>query len=185
MAEKKIDFKKILKKCEAVVHELGLVINYTHNLDPFFKGDLDGKTIYIGTHLSAEEKVFNLVHLTGHSIQWNINKLLRDLGSELYLNPDDKLLKKLQVYEWQANCYGLSVLHKAEIFNLDKWLTKKYIVDMMYLTYFYKTGKKLKRITKVAKAFPFKRKLEVSAIPTFTPKAGKKTRNGLVISFNE
>ena len=162
---------------------MGLVVQYTHNLDAFFKGDLDGKRIYIGDHLEVEEKLFNLLHLAGHSVQWNIDKLLRDLGSELYLNPDDKLLKKLQRYEWQANCYALAILHKAKEFELDKWLSEKYVTDMLYLTHFYKTGKKLKRITKLAKAYPFKRKLAVTPIPEFIPTAGHRTRNGLVISF--
>jgi hypothetical protein len=170
MATNKVDFAGVLRKCEAIVKEMGLTIHFTHNLDPFFKGDLDGKTIIIGFHLSAEEKLFNLLHLAGHSIQWNTN-------------PDDKLLKKLQTYEWQANCYALSILHKAKIFDLDDWLTAKYITDMLYLTHFYKTGEKLKRITKVAKAYPFKRKLMRKTIPPFAPKAAKRTRNGLVISF--
>ncbi len=183
MAGKKINFSKRLKACEQVVEGMGLKVTYTHNLDPFFKGDLDGERIYIGHHLNAEEKLFNLVHLAGHSVQWNIDKLLRELGSELYLNPSDKLLKKLQTYEWQANCYGLSILHKAGITDLDKWLTKKYVLDMLYLTHFYKTGKKLKQITKVAKAYPFKRELKVIPIPQFTPASGERTRNGLVISF--
>ena len=184
MAKKKLSFKKALQQCEAVVGDMGLVIQYTHNLDPFFKGDLDGKRIFLGDHLNAEEKLFNLVHLAGHSIQWNINELLRNLGSELYLHPDDKLLKKLQTYEWQANCYGLSILHKAGISHLDKWLSKKYTLDMLYLTHFYKTGKKLKRITKIARAYPFKRELEVIPLPEFTPAASHKTRNGIVISFD-
>jgi Zn-dependent peptidase ImmA (M78 family) len=183
MATKKTDFSEVLKKCEAVVEAMGLVINYTHNLDPFFKGDLDGKNIYIGNHLSPEEKVFNLLHLAGHSVQWNIDELLRKMGSELYRNPDDVLLKKLQEYEWQANCYALSVLHKARVFNLDRWLSQKYIIDMLYLTHFYKTGEKLKKITAVAKAYPFKRELESKPVPPFTPVAGTHTRNGLVISF--
>src|ERR1700712_5560931 len=119
MAKKQVAFSETLQKCEDIVREMGLVIHYTHNLDPFFKGDLDGKRIFIGDHLPAEEKLFNLVHLAGHSVQWNIDELLRNLGSELYLNPDDKLLKKLQTYEWQANCYGLSILHKAGITDLD------------------------------------------------------------------
>ena len=183
MATKKVDFAEVLQKCEAVVKQMGLVIQYTHNLDPFFKGDLDGKTIYIGSHLSPEEKVFNLLHLAGHSVQWNIDELLRKMGSELYRNPDDALLKRLQEYEWQANCYALSVLHKAAVFNLDKWLSRKYIIDMLYLTHFYKTGEKLKKISAVAKAYPFKRELESRAIPAFVPVAGTHTRNGLVISF--
>ena len=184
MSKSKIDFAKCLKKCEKVVAKMGLMIVYTHNLDHFFKGDLDGKRIYIGNHLNAEEKLFNLVHLAGHSVQWNIDELLRSLGSELYKKPGDKLLKKLQTYEWQANCYGLAILHKAKIFELDKWLSKKYILDMLYLTHFYKTGKKLKRITKVAKAYPFKKELEVIKIPKFSPKSAERTRNGLVISFD-
>jgi len=184
MAMKKTDFADILEKCEKIVREMGLIIHYTHNLDPFFKGDLDGKRIFIGYHLDTEEKLFNLLHLTGHSIQWNINELLRNLGSHLYLHPDDKLLLKLQTYEWQANCYALSILHKAGTFNLDKWLSDKYVLDMLYLTHFYKTGKKLKRITSVAKAYPFKRKLKTMPIPPFTPVACHRTRNGLVISFD-
>ncbi|MEP7144827.1 MAG: hypothetical protein ABI707_18225 [Ferruginibacter sp.] len=90
MFKKKTDFTKALHLCEKIVREMGLVIHFTHNLDPFFKGDLDGKRIFIGNHLGAEEKLFNLLHLAGHSIQWNIDELLRNLGSELYLHPDDK-----------------------------------------------------------------------------------------------
>lgn len=183
MAKTKFDFKRALQKAETVVREMGLVLHYTHNLDPYFKGDLDGKNIFIGDHLNAEEKLFNLLHLAGHSIQWNIDELLRNLGSELYLNPGDKLLKKLQTYEWQANCYGLSIMHNAGITALDKWLSKKYIIDMLYLTHFYKTGKKLKDITKVSKAYPFKKELKIFPIPSFTPTSGHRTRNGLVISF--
>jgi len=183
MTKKKTDFADALHKSEKVVRELGLIIHFTHNLDPFFKGDLDGKRIFIGSHLDSEDKLFNLLHLAGHSIQWNVDKLLRDLGSELYLNPDDELLKKLQTYEWQANCYGLAILHKAGIFDLDSWLSKEYLRDMIYLTYFYKTGKKLRSYNKVARDFPFKRALEETPLPPFTPVAGPRTRNGIVISF--
>ena len=173
----------MLHHCEKIVKDMGLETHYTHNLDPFFKGDLDGKRIFIGNHLGVEEKLFNLLHLAGHSIQWNIDALLRNLGSELYLHPDDKLLKKLQTYEWQANCYALSILHKAGILDLDDWLSKKYILDMLYLTHFYKTGKKLKQVTTIAKAYPFKRELKMIPIPYFIPASADRTRNGIVISF--
>lgn len=179
-----MNFAEALPACQVVVKNLGLELHYTHNLDPFFKGDLDGKRIFIGIHLSSEEKLFNLVHLAGHSVQWNVDELLRTMGSELYKHPGDKLLKKLQAYEWQANCYGLTILHNAGIINLDDWLSKKYTLDMLYLTHFYKTGKKLKRVTKLAKAYPFKRRLKAIPLPDFTPTPGHRTRNGLVISFS-
>jgi len=183
MSSKKDLFITALHTCEQIVRDMGLTIHYTHNLDPFYKGDLDGKRIFIGNHLDVEEKLFNLLHLTGHSIQWNTSELLRNLGSHLFLHPSDKLLHKLQTYEWQANCYALSILHKAGIKNLDQWLTDKYVIDMLYLTHFYKTGKKLKRITKIAKAYPFKRALKTKSIPSFKPVACSRTRNGLVIAF--
>lgn len=183
MTRNKIDFENILQHCEAIVQQIGLEIHYTNNLDPFFKGDLDGKRIFVSNHLPAEEKLFNVLHLAGHSIQWNMDPLLRDLGSELYLHPGDELLKKLQNYEWQANCYGLSILHKAGFTGLDNWFSEKFILDMLYLTHFYKTGQKLKHVTKVAKAYPFKKELSVMPIPLFTAASGEKTRNGIVIAF--
>lgn len=176
-------FIKTLYQCEKVVKDMGLAVQYTNHLDPFFKGDLDGKIIFIGDGLDAEEKLFNLLHLAGHSIQWNADALLRNLGSKLYRHPDNELLKQLQLYEWQANCYGLSILRKAGIFELDDWLAKKYIIDMRYLTHFYKTGKKLKQVTNVARAYPFNKELKEIPIPTFVPASRRRTRNGIVISF--
>src|SRR6478736_1083334 len=94
MAHRIHGLEVVLQKCESIVKDMGLNIVYTHNLDPFFKGDLDGKSIFIGYHLSPSEKLFNLVHLAGHSIQWNTDDLLRTMGSELYINPSDELLRK-------------------------------------------------------------------------------------------
>ena len=181
--KKKSNFTKTLYLCEKIVERMGLTVQYTHKLDPFFKGDLDGKIIVIGNHLGVEEKLFNLLHLAGHSIQWNVDELLRNLGSELYQHPGDELLHRLQSYEWQANCYALSILHKAGIFDLDNWLSQKYIIDMLYLTHFYKTGKKLKQVTSVARAYPFNKELKPIPIPSFIATSGYKTRNGIVISF--
>lgn len=183
MATKKTNFAHVLQTIEPCVSRLGLAIQYTDNLDPFFKGDIDGKTIFIGKNLSAEEKLFNLLHLAGHCIQWNEDEQLRRLGSKLYCSPDNELLLQLQSYEWQANCYGLSILHKAGQFKLDNWLTRKYIIDMLHLTHFYKTGDKLKRITQMARAYPFRRELQPKEVPHFVPRASKRTRNGIVISF--
>jgi len=53
------------------------------NLPAFFKGDLDGKTIYISKRLSKEEKLFNILHLTGHTIQWNSNPKMFKLDRKM------------------------------------------------------------------------------------------------------
>ena len=179
----KTDFADVLARCEAVVRGMGIVISYTHHLDHFFKGDLDGKTIFIGDQLPDEEKLFNLLHLAGHTVQWNVDELLRSLGSELFRNPDDALLRKLQVYEWEANCYALGILHEAGITTLDGWLTQKYLIDMFYLTHFYKTGEQLKHITDVGRKYEFNRELIPKWHPSFIPKASDRSRNGIVINF--
>ena len=180
-----VDFHACLKKVEALIHSKNIMLEYTHNLDPFFKGDLDGKTIYISESLPYEEKLFNLLHLSGHTIQWSIDNDLREMGSHLIINPDDELLKKLQTYEWQANCYGLALLHMTGEYMLDQWLTQKYLIDMFYLTHWYKTGKKKKEITELAKMYVFNHDLEEKAIPEFTPYPSENRRygNGIVISF--
>jgi len=181
----KMDYHGCLTKVEALVKSKSIELEYTQNLDPFFKGDLDGKTIYIAESLPAEEKLFNLLHLSGHTIQWSVDKELREMGSHLITNPDDVLLKKLQTYEWQANCYGLALLHMTGEHGLDHWLTQKYLIDMFYLTHWYKTGEKKKEITELAKMYVFKRDLEEKAIPEFTPYPSENRRygNGIVISF--
>jgi hypothetical protein len=180
---KEFDYSTILQKVELIIKSLGIDTVYTHNLDPFFKGDLDGKTIYIGDNLSDEEKLFNLLHLAGHSIQWNIDPFLRNLGSVLYKNPSDELILRLQLYEWEANCYALSILQQAHEDELNEWLNNKYIEDMMYLTHFYKTGEKLKYVTDIVKAYEFNRSLELKKIPAFIPHASDHTRNGIVVAF--
>ncbi len=180
-------YTPVLKKVEKLVKELGMEVNYLPSLDPFFKGDLDGKTIYIGDALDDEEKLFNLLHLVGHTVQWCINEEYYQLGSVLHKNPDEKLLKKLQDYEWQANCYGLGLLFNVSAFELEEWFHEEYIIDMIFLTHYYITGKKLKinvDFEKIKEEYDFPKKLKPLTIPVdFMPKAFPRSRNGIVINF--
>ncbi len=177
------DFAAALQQVETIVRAMGVSIEYTHSLDRFFKGDLDGKNIFISDSLPAEEKLFNLLHLAGHTIEWNVSERSRTIGSTLYTNPDDALLKELQAYEWEANCYAQGLLHKAGVDTLDKWLYDKYVLDMFYLTNYYQTGEKQKIITPLARAHEFSRELLSKQAPVFTPRASERTRKGIVIDF--
>lgn len=170
------------------------VINYAENklklniiddiqLDQYFKGDMDGLNIITSSLIDDEEELFNILHMIGHCIQWNVDDELRKLGNVLYTNPSDRLLRKLQEYEWEANCYALSILHNVKIYNLDIWLYDCYIKDMYYLTHFYKTGEKVKEITSVSIKYSYTKLLYPKEIPPFTPVAGERSRSGIVISF--
>lgn len=177
-------FTDVLKKVQGYAeNRLGLTIIDTSDLDPYFKGDLDGVRIWIASALDDEEELFNVLHLVGHSIQWNISTELRSLGSVLHQKPDNDTLFRLQQYEWEANCYGLFILHELDVFDLDTWLTEKYIEDMSYLTHFYKTNEKLKEITDISRAYQFNRALMVKEFPSFTAWANTETRRGIVIDF--
>ena len=177
-------FTDVLKKLQLYAeNQLGLKIIDTSDLDPYFKGDLDGARIWIASALDDEEELFNVLHLVGHSIQWNVSDELRSLGSVLHEKPDDATLLRLQQYEWEANCYGIFILHELGVFDLDEWLTEKYTEDMCYLTHFYKTGEKLKEVTEVSRAYKFNRALQDKTIPAFKAWANPEKRNGIVIDF--
>jgi hypothetical protein len=176
-------FTEVLNKVRDYSATLGLSIIDTSDLDPYFKGDLDGARIWIASALDDDEELFNTLHLIGHCVQWNVSDELRALGSVLWFKPDDDTLRRLQQYEWEANCYGLFILHRLNVFDLDDWLTKKYTEDMYYLTHFYKTGEKLKEITDISRAYEFTRPLTEKMVPAIIPRPNPETRRGIVIDF--
>jgi hypothetical protein len=177
-------FTEVLSKVlEYAKNVLQIQVIDTSDLDPYFKGDLDGARIWIASALEDDEELFNVIHLIGHSVQWNVSNQLRSLGSVLHEKPNDQLLCQLQEYEWEANCYGLYLLHKLDVFDLDEWLSEKYRVDMFYLTHYYKTGEKLKEITDISLAYQFTWPLVEKKIPSFVPWANPETRRGIVIDF--
>jgi hypothetical protein len=173
-----------LAKVYEYAKSIGIIIVDTNELNPFFKGDLNGINIWISSGLHDDEELFNVLHLMGHTIQWNVDADLRALGSVLHSMPSDETLFRLQKYEWEANCYGLYILHKVGVYDLDEWLTNKYTTDMLYLTHYYKTGEKLKEVTDIALANEFTWPLSEKEIPMFTPYPNPETRNGIVIDFD-
>ena len=177
-------FTQILHRVRDYAAGMGLILIDSKTLNPYFKGDLNGSKIWINFDMDDEEELFNVLHMLGHSVQWGVSEELKALGSRLHANPDDRLLRQLQEYEWEANCYGLQILHDLGIFYLDNWLFEKYHADMMFLTHFYKTGEKVKEITAIAIQYAFINSLEAKSIPkTFVPAEIEGTRDGLVIDF--
>lgn len=169
-------FKSVLRKIIIKAVSLGFVIkNFEGN--GFYKGDIDGETIWIDFRMTKQEQLFSVLHLVAHSIQWNIDPSLRELGNEIHINPNEETLKKLLDYEWEANCYALYLLHSLNIFTHDEWFQNKYDEDVNYLTHFYKTGEKLKiKPTSIPS-----RKLVEKEIPEFKVTKNEITRDGIVI----
>jgi hypothetical protein len=107
-----------------------------------YTGDLDGAEIHVDHDVSIEEAVFILVHLFGHTVQWNLREHARTIGSVVYRNPSEDLLGQLEEYEREACRYSLQLFHEAGVHDLDQWLADFSHCDFAYLRHFYRTGEK-------------------------------------------
>ncbi len=107
-----------------------------------FTGDLDGEQIMVDYDLDIEDAVFILIHLFGHTVQWNVSAECREIA---FLQPaqwSDEQIAAAMAYEQEACAYSLQLLHDAGIFDLDQWLADFAACDSAYLAHFYRTGEK-------------------------------------------
>lgn len=176
------NYTEVLQKVCEYAKTIGLEVTQK-NFETYFKGDMDGINIWIDCKLDLESQVFDILHMIGHCIQWNLSEEKRRLGSNLYSDPDDKLLNRLQEYEWEANCYALWILFHLGYGELSTWLQNNYVMDMHYLTHFYKTGERKKEITNISKRYAWTAPLIPKEVPKFVPQKSESTRNGIVIDF--
>jgi hypothetical protein len=143
----------------------GLPVVITDVADPF-TGDLDGATILVDYDLDAENALFILVHLFGHTVQWNVSPTDRALGLLEVHAPSDELLASLARYEQDAARYSLQLFHEAGVRDLDQWLANFAACDIAYLMHFYRTGEKRPFRSFWSDAAPILTPLE---IPAFSP----------------
>ena len=108
-----------------------------------FTGDLDGEQIMVDYDLEVEEALFILVHLFGHTVQWNVSAHARGIG---LTRPGaawtDEMLAEVAAYEHEACRYSLQLLHDAGVTDLDQWVSDFAACDCAYLLHFYRTGDK-------------------------------------------
>jgi hypothetical protein len=136
-------FREVFNRLERLIEErYRLPVIITDVPDPF-TGDLDGEKILVDHDLDAEEALFILVHLFGHTVQWNVSPEDRALGLLEVKDPTDELLAALERYERDAACYSLQLFHEAGVHDLDQWLANFAACDIAYLLHFYRTGSKL------------------------------------------
>lgn len=154
----------------------GLPVVITDVPDPF-TGDLDGARILVDYDLDAEDALFILVHLFGHTVQWNVSPDDRALGLLEVRDPSEELLAALSRYERTAARYSLQLFHDAGIQDLDQWLSDFAACDIEYLIHFYRTGKKRALRSFWQDGAPL---LVPLAIPPFQPTRWI-TRSGTVI----
>jgi hypothetical protein len=119
----------------------GIPVRITDVPNPF-TGDLDGEAILVDHDLDIEDAVFILIHLFGHTVQWNVSERAREIGFARRDTWTEEQLREVADYEHQACCYSLQLLHEAGVRDLDQWVSDFAACDTAYLMHFYKTGEK-------------------------------------------
>jgi hypothetical protein len=113
-----------------------------HDVPNPFTGDLDGAEIHVDHELEPEDALFVLVHLFGHTVQWNLSAELREIGSVRGPGLSAEVLAELAQYERQACRYGLQILHEVGVRDLDQWLADFAACDLAYVVHFQEHGEK-------------------------------------------
>lgn len=147
-----------------------------------FTGDLDGAEILIDFEEDAESALFILVHLFGHTIQWNLSVRAREL-SVLFFGDDPpqitpEVFAELEAFEREACEYSLQLMHDAGVRDMDQWVSDYWACDFAYLLNFYETRRQA----------PFKQfwrdgqpLISPRPIPDFTPRRWVARADGIVV----
>lgn len=141
-------------------------------------GDLNGTEIHIDYALSAEDRLFLLAHLFGHTVQWNVSPRAFEIGRPLEPPVAESLLPEIMEYERDAARYALQLLHEIGIVDADQWLTDFTTCDAAYLSHYYRTGEKLEFRSFWCNSTP---PIEPLRIPAFTPTPRSYRTDGIVI----
>jgi hypothetical protein len=163
--ETAVDYRAMF---QALVQHIEGAYSLKVNVGPVtgsYTGQFDGKELWVDLDHDPEEAVFILAHLFGHTVQWNLDEKLRQLGLAVSgVNEED--LARIYQYERQASQLGLALLEESGEFRLARWLSDCFGADWKFLAHFYRTGEKLRFERREGAAEPL---LSPLLIPTFVP----------------
>ncbi len=138
-----VDFRAVFR---ALAGHIERAYSLKVNVGPVtgsYTGQFDGREIWADLDKDPEEAVFILVHLFGHTVQWNLDEKLRLLGlANSGVKEED--LPRIYEYERQASQLGLALLEETGEFRLARWLTDRFGADWKFLARFYRTGEKVR-----------------------------------------
>jgi len=127
-------------RVETYIREIYGIAIVTRDIPDPLTGDLNGAEIHIDHAVSAEERVFLLAHLFGHTVQWNTDPNAYDIGRPRQVPMEEAVIPSLMEYEVMAGRYALQLFHDCGVHGLDQWLADYTSADRAYLEHFYSTG---------------------------------------------
>jgi hypothetical protein len=134
--------RAVFNRLERLIEDRWEVPIHIQDVPNPFTGDLDGERIMVDYDLEIEDALFILIHLFGHTVQWNVSAQQREVAFLAPATWTDEQLRAAMAYEAQACRYSLELLHEAGIHDLDQWLSDFAACDSHYLMHFYRTGEK-------------------------------------------
>ena len=162
---------------EFVLRKYGIAV-VTRDIPDPLTGDLDGLEIHVDYALTAEERLFLLAHLFGHTVQWNVNPEAFEIGRQYRPPVEANLVPALLAYEQEAARYGLFMLHEADIKDADDWFSAYSACDQAYLLHYYRTAGKGRFRDFWPETFPL---IEPKQVPAFKPTRRIFRMDGIVI----
>jgi hypothetical protein len=134
--------RAVFNRLERMIEDRWEVPVHIQDVPNPFTGDLDGEQIMVDYDLEIEDAVFIVIHLFGHTVQWNQSAERREVAFLAPATWTDDQLRAAMDYEAEACRYSLQLLHDAGIHDLDQWISDFAACDSRYLMHFYKTGEK-------------------------------------------
>ena len=172
--------RAVFDRVERLIEERWEIPVRVNDVPNPFTGDLDGREIHVDHDLEIEDALFILIHLFGHTVQWNVSARARELAFAP-VEPgtwSEDALAEIGEYERQACRYSLQLLHDAGVHDLDEWVSDFAACDTAYLMHYYRTGEKPPFRSFWRSGAP---RLEPLAIPAFSPTRWVSRYDGTVI----
>jgi hypothetical protein len=173
-----VSFDRVYRRVQRVARvEYGVPIR-VGKVPPPFTGDLNGREVMVDDDEPWESRVFLALHLFGHTVQWNLDPETMKIGAGRATPVPEAEIKKVHAYEAQACRYGLALLHRAGVDDLDGWFSDYATCDYAYLVHYYRTGE-----TQPFRGFWRHDSALVRplAIPAFKPKRVRPRSSGVVL----
>jgi hypothetical protein len=162
-----LDYRAVYNRVVPIVEaKYGVEVTISDVVDPN-TGDFDGERILIDYDQDVEVALFVLIHLFGHTVQWNVSEHFRALGLNPPTSATPEQMAAITEYEQGATCLGIALLREAGVTNMDGWASDWWRADFDYLVHFYRTGEKLDVRTLLKRGGEA---LSPQPIPRFTPR---------------
>jgi hypothetical protein len=165
MSKIDLSLKDAFRRARDKVESYGVRVYIGDVKDPN-TGIFDGSEIGIDYANDLEMSLFVLVHLFGHTVQWNTVAAYRTIDTRVKPGAPPEVIEEARVYEENASRYGLQLLHEAGVTDRDVWISDWRGSDWKYLSTYYSTGK---LPTWAACRSTGHTPIEPMPIPAFTP----------------